>query len=309
MAVAAAWAAGKGIGKLFGLIPETMGKRCAKDDRLQRLKDNGGTPACEEAVVKGLRWLKANQATDGSWGPAHKPAMTGLALLAYFGHCETPASEEFGDSCVKGIGYLVDLAMKNDGKMGSDLAGQPFCYEHAIATYALAEALTFCKEIKYNMPYLAEMTEKAGQFIIDKQNKNGGWAYNYVVDGGHTDVSVVGWQMQALKACSHTGIRFRSMSNCINRGLAYLTTCQNEDGAFGYTGPPPVGKAHCPLTGVGMLCFQMWDKGNGANIRKAAKFTLETTTFDFNEGCPPIRPLLRIPGHDAPWRRGMEKIQ
>ena len=45
--------------------------------------------------------------------------MTGLALLAYFGHCETPVSEEFGDSCMKGIVYLVNLGMKNDGKLAS----------------------------------------------------------------------------------------------------------------------------------------------------------------------------------------------
>ena len=30
---------GGGAGKLFGLIPETMRKRCSKDDRLQRLKE------------------------------------------------------------------------------------------------------------------------------------------------------------------------------------------------------------------------------------------------------------------------------
>ena len=107
---------------------ETMRKRCSKDDRLQRLKENGGTPACEEAVLKGLRWLKTNQSPDGSWG---KPpvGMTGLVLLAYFGHCETPASDEFGDSCLKGIVYLVDMAMKNNGKIASNSNPSIRCIE------------------------------------------------------------------------------------------------------------------------------------------------------------------------------------
>ncbi len=273
---------GKGIGKLFGLIPESMGKRCSKDDRLQRLKDNGGTPACEEAVLKGLRWLKDNQKPNGSWGDANPTAMTGLALLAYFGHCETPISEEFGDSCLKGITYLVNQGMKNNGKLLST-AGQNLPYEHGIGTYALAEATTFCKELKFEVPNLIDITTKAGQFIIDNQHDKGGWAYNYAKTGGHADVSVAGWQIQALKACSHTGIKFRSLLPCVNRSLAYLSTCQNENGGYGYVGPggPAGGEDYFTLTGVGMLCNQMWDK-NKAEVRKGAKYVMKNTKFDYN---------------------------
>ncbi|MEI8037932.1 MAG: prenyltransferase/squalene oxidase repeat-containing protein [Verrucomicrobiota bacterium] len=268
--------------KLFGLIPETMGKRCSKDDRLQRLKENGGTPACEEAVVKGLRWLKANQAADGSWG-SQKAAMTGLALLAYFGHCETPASEEFGDTVQRGIVYLVNLGMKNNGKMASNFTVVSWSYEHGIATYALAEAYTFCKELKHEVPNLREVTEKAGQFIIDNQNDNGGWAYAYVKKKtGHTDVSVVGWQIQSLKACSHTGITYRGMLPCIAKGLKYLGTCQNASGGFGYSGPNPGGTGeYFTLTGVGMLCNQMWGRG-GAEVHKAAKYVLANSKLEYN---------------------------
>lgn len=273
---------GGGTGRLFAMMPQAMGKRCSKADRLQRLKENGGTPACEEAVVKGLRWLKTSQNGDGSWGNEHQTAMTGLALMAYFGHCETPLSPEFGETVVKGIAYLVSDGMQGGGKLGGDPAGQPFCYEHAIGTYALAEATTFCREIKFSVPNLVETTTKAGQFIINNQHSNGGWAYKYETStGAHVDVSVVGWQIQALKACSHTGIEFANMGDCITKGLDYLATCQNELGAFGYMGPPPLGSAYQPLTGVGMLCFQMWGQGKGAIARKAAKYTLDTTKFDF----------------------------
>ena len=39
--------------------------------------------------------------------------MTGISLLAYLAHCETPLSEEFGENVLKGISFLVDLGMKN----------------------------------------------------------------------------------------------------------------------------------------------------------------------------------------------------
>ncbi|MCS5539179.1 MAG: hypothetical protein NZ804_04230, partial [Roseibacillus sp.] len=50
----------------FGNIPVTMRKRCSPQDRLQRLKENGGNEKCEEAVVKALRYLQDTQGGDGS---------------------------------------------------------------------------------------------------------------------------------------------------------------------------------------------------------------------------------------------------
>jgi hypothetical protein len=273
---------GGGIGKMFGLIPETMRKRCSKEDRLERLKESGGTPACDEAVTRGLRWLKANQNPDGSWGDKNKPAMTGLALLAYLGHCETPASEEFGDSSMKGIVYLVNVGLKNDGKLASSFIPGSWVYEHAIATYALAEAVTFCKELKVDIPGLMEVTEKAGQFIIDNQHKNGGWAYLYKTgekgDKSHTDSSIVGWQLQALKACSHTGIRYKGMDSSVKKGLDYMVTLQDKDGSWGYQKPG----GRPALTGVGVLCLQMWGKGRSSEVRNGVKYIRENFKLDWN---------------------------
>ena len=265
----------------FPMLDIPFSKRCSKDDRLQRIKDNGGTPACEEAVTQGLRWLKAHQVADGSWGGSNKTAMTGLALLAYFGHCETTASVEFGDSVQLGIVYLVNLGMKNNGRMASNFTENCWSYEHAIATYALAEAYTFCKHLDPEIPNLREVTATAGQFIIDNQHDKGGWAYAYARKGGHADVSVAGWQIQALRACSHTGINYRGMVPCVSKALKYLDSCQNANGGYGYTSPNLDGREYFTLTGVGMLCNQMWGK-NPAEVRKGAQYVLQNTKFDYN---------------------------
>jgi hypothetical protein len=275
---------GAGAGKLFGLIPESMRKRCSKEDRLQRLSENGGTPQCEEAVVKSLQWLKSKQNANGSWGGSNQAAMTGLALLAYFGHCETPVSEEYGESCMKGIVYLVNLGVKTEGKMSENLGDKHWCYEHGIATYALGEASTFCKDLKIDVPNLMEVTQKAGQYIIDNQHKSGGWDYAFDTEGDRGgDVSIAGWQIQALKACTHSGIKFRGMSGTINRGLEYLAKCQDDSGGFGYTGKGASGSLdYHTLTGVGMLCHQMWGKGGRSEVRKASDYILEKTKFEYN---------------------------
>lgn len=276
---------GGGTGKMFGLIPENMKKRCSKQDRLARLNETGGTPACEEAVVKALQWFKSHQNPDGSWGASDKCAMTGLVLLAYFGHCETPVSEEFGESCLKGIIYLVGVGMKNNGQISANARTQRGVYEHAIGTYALGEAATFCKDLKVDVPGLMDTTQKAGQFIIENQNENGGWAYSYQVSGGHTDTSVVGWQLQALKACSHTELKYDNMNKCVERGLKYLLAMQNANGGFGYSGPggSAGGAAFFKLTGVGVLCHQMWGKTNIPEVTNGLKYIKANAELDWEK--------------------------
>ena len=293
---------GGGAGKLFGMIPETMRKRCSKEDRLARLAENGGVPACEEAVIKALRWMKSRQKPNGSWEGT--PWATGLALLAYFGHCETPLSDEYGESVTKGIVYLVNQGMKNNGRMASNFTEHGWVYEHGIATYALGEAATFCKELKVEIPGLIEVTETAGQFIIDNQHNTGGWAYNYATKDGHCDTSIAGWQIQALKACSHTGIKYKGMSSCITKALAFIARCQDPSGGYSYKDPdlkkngakrprngakrpqngakPKENGKYFTLTGVGMLCNQMWGKADSADVKKASKYILENTRFDYN---------------------------
>jgi len=278
------WGDSSGMGSgTFSSVPATMRKRCSKEDRLQRLAEAGGNAACEEAVEKGLEWLKSTQHSDGSWGGANKPAMTGLGLLAYLGRCETPLSEKYGESCLRAITWLVNYGMKNDGKLATNFASQQGAYEHPIATYALAEAATFCKQLNINVPNLMEVTQKAGQLIIDNQNSNGGWAYSYAVSAGHTDLSVVAWQLQALKACYHTGIDFKGLTRSANRGLEYTEKLQNSQGGFGYSNPNSThAKGYFTLTGAGVLSLQMWGKGNQSAVRKGAKYIEDNTKFDYN---------------------------
>ena len=151
---------GDGGGGGFGNIPATMRKRCSPEDRMQRLKSNGGTEECETAVVKALDWLQTTQNGDGSWGGGYRVAYTGLALLAYLGHCETPLSEKYGETVTNAITYLVNQSAKNKGRMGSDLQSNQWVYEHAIATYAIAEAYTFCSQLGVNLPGLHEAVQE-----------------------------------------------------------------------------------------------------------------------------------------------------
>lgn len=274
-----------GGGGGFGNIPASMRKRCSPEDRMQRLLEGGGTKECEEAVVKGLQWLKSTQNPDGSWTGSNQSAMTGLALLAFLGHCETPLSEEYGETVLKAITYLINLGAKSDGKLSTNPGDKHWPYEHAIATYAIAEAATFCKMLNINVPQLMEVTEMAGNFIIQNQHESGGWDYSYARTGARGgDLSIAAWHVQALKACEHTGLDFPGIKRCGDRAIAYVGGLQNSSGGFGYSGPNSGagGHGYFTLTGAGVLSFQMWGLGSRAAARNGARYIDQNTKFDYN---------------------------
>ncbi|MDA7615522.1 hypothetical protein N8574_03685 [Akkermansiaceae bacterium] len=304
-----------GAGGGFGNIPASMKKRCSRADRLSRLNSSGGTEKCEDAVVNGLRFLKKTQNKDGSWCDQKQVGMTGLALLAFLGHCETTMSEEFGETVFSAITYLVNKAMKNKGKLATDFKDNHWCYEHGIAVYAIAEAYTLCqKSFGESIPNLPEAVQASTQFLINSQHQKGGWEYAYSEDNGRGgDLSIVGWHLQALKAAKHTGLELKNLTRSVRAGLDYTTGLRTPEGTFGYSGPSMKGDG-VTLGAAGALCFQMWDKSSSKEARGACKFIDENAKFGWNT------PDSDLYGHyyaaqcminfgGDPWKRYNEKFR
>lgn len=255
-----------------GGIPGIISKRCDLNDRMKRITENGGTPQCEEAVVKSLKWLQKQQNKDGSWGGTpqnYKCAMTGLALLSYLAHCETPLSEDFGETVLKGISFLVDQGVKNP-VISLVPQRNEVSYDHAVATYALCEAYTFCKQM--DIPSIANLEKvviKAVDRIIDAQCPNGGWAYSYNNKiNPDIDLSVTGWNVQALKAAEHGGIKPTKgdIRSTLRKASSYVRKNVMPDGKFAYkeNGNMP----RSSLVGVGVLSLQMTGNGSDSAARK-----------------------------------------
>lgn len=256
-----------------GGIPGIISKRCDLNDRMKRITENGGTPQCEEAVVKSLRWLKKQQNGNGSWGEGQfRASMTGISLLAYLAHCETPLSEEFGENVLKGISFLVDQGMKNP-VLSLVPQRNEVSYDHAVATYALCEAYTFCKQMDIpSISNLEKVVVKAVDRIIDAQCPNGGWGYSYNNKiNPDIDLSVTGWNVQALKAAEHGGVRPSKgeIRTALRKAAAYCRKCGKPDGLFTYMQEGREDAAARPsLVGVGVLSLQMCGNGSDSAARK-----------------------------------------
>ena len=200
--------------------------------REQWIAKLGGTPESELGVAAGLDWLARHQAEDGHWGPdclgpdgsrcekqhpcggpgmKYEAALTGLAVLAFqAGGNYDFNGRPYSHNVRRGLDSLV-ARQGPSGEIVGSLSGPvsapgaprfydiPYMYEHAIATFALAEACAVARGARRHADekYLAAAT-KAVQFIADQQHDDGGWRYQPTKTQS-SDASVSGWAMLALK--------------------------------------------------------------------------------------------------------------
>ena len=229
-----------------------------------------GDPKTEAAVMKALRWLKLHQNSDGSW-PGYKPASTGLAILTYLAHGETPSSQEFGKTVERGLEFLINCIGDKGGKpvmAGSD--GHEYAF--LIGTYALCEAYGMTKN-----PNARTAAEKTLRRIVKGQSPTGGWDYNMKSSSTRDDLSFAGWALQALKAGKMAGIHVDGMEECIKKAIKCLQTRNFKNGGFNYTaGGKPTG-----LTATGCLAMQLLGYSNTKEVKEALDYMKDwKPTFD-----------------------------
>ena len=236
-----------------------------------------GDAATEAAVYKALRWLKATQSPDGSWGTNPKYGLTkgidkaagaGFAILTFLAHGETPASKEFGPTVQKALDYLINsvyVVKDKKGNLVKDPNGKtPYVkmrgaggseYGFLIGTYALCEAYGMTKN-----PNAKKAAEQTLRRIIDGQTATGGWNYNMarVTKDGPDDISFGGWAMQAIKAGKMAGMHPEGMDECIKKAVKCLQTRNySERAGFVYRATTNHKGGGGGLAGVGCLAMQL----------------------------------------------------
>ena len=254
-------------------LPGVMGGRAGGTARQALMTKNKMTDKAEKAVLAGLRWLKTHQSADGSWGDQHKPAMTGLAVLCFLGHGETPESAEFGPTVKKGVDWILNKGTETQGRlsMTNDFGANPAVYEHAIGAYALGEYYSMTHDDR-----VKDVLMQAVGHIVQGQAPDGGWQYNYT-KGPESDTSVSGWQIQALKAAHLTNLNISGVDEALDKAMEDLKRVQGPNGGFGYR----KAEDKYSLTGVGVLCTYFWKGDKDKLVREGIKFLIEKTEKDF----------------------------
>ena len=194
------------------------------------------TEAHATAVERGLDWLAAKQAADGSWvskigyklnnGFNYTSAdkghlgVTSLAGMAFLAGGHLPGRGKHGPAIEKALGFVLSC-VQDDGYVTH---GGSRMYDHAFATLFLAEicGMTHREDVEAKL-------QKAVDFIVKSQNAEGGWRYEPY--SAESDMSIVVCQVIALRAARNIGIRVPKST--VDRAARYVVDSAVTKGAGG----------------------------------------------------------------------------
>lgn len=227
-------------------------------------KKYGATNAGQDSVDRALTWLAKVQLENGSW--ENNPAHSGLALLCFLAHGETPLSDTYGVTVQKSIQWLATNMPENNMWNRA--------YSHAIATYAIAEAYGVTQ-----IPFLVSPMESGIEVILKGQQSNGGFDY-YYKKGERWDVSVTGWQMQAMKAAYIAGSTNPNLQNGIEKVISFMKSSAYSNSKFGYTSS---GNGSQNMTGIGNVGLQLLGEGQSKEVVESSKWIFDNRTKSLDE--------------------------
>lgn len=248
-----------------------IGRTGATRERM--VANGGGNQYSELAVARGLAWLAKQMKTGrgpkgnalpqgvGYWqyDGSSKPevvAATGMALLPFLAAGETHKTGKRYRAVVDaGLKFLI-LSMDGNGKFNNGNM-----YAHGIATMALCEAYGMTKD----KHLLLVPAQRAVNFLQQAQGADGSWGYSA---GSVGDTSIVGWQIQALRA-AQLSKDLRVNDVVVKKAMTFLDRVGSGDRSlksyYGYN--QPTGHGGTSLTAVGLLCryyMDGWDPQNAA---------------------------------------------
>lgn len=275
-------------------VPKEFENRFS-EDRLALAKRYGGDANTEVAVEWGLRWLAANQSSDGHWDAAQhgagnedrqilgisRPgtgrkadtAMTGLALLAFLGAGHTHMHGEYASNVRSGLEYLLEEQMSSGDLAGRKQIGKSAdvhysrMYSHGMATLAIAEAFALTGDAR-----LRTALEQATQFTLRAQKPHtGGWRY-LTTEDDPGDLSQFGWQAISLHSAQMGGM---PMPNDLPRKLENfldLVAAGREGGLATYRPRSISGQKPTPaMTAEALACRTLLNLRGTALAEREAK--------------------------------------
>jgi hypothetical protein len=250
------------------------------------------TPRVQEAVERGLRYLKGTQRQDGAWDGnvgfkinesyqvtaynVRDPGVTALAGTAFLAGGHLPGRGPYGETLNRAIEYMAGndyrLRPSDPGWWPGVVDDKGFISENGTRMYSHAFGALFLAEVYGSSldqglnAQVREKLDRAVQFIVRAQNDQGGWRYE--ANAADSDMSVTVCQVMALRAARNKGIRVPQkcidaavryvLESAVTRGSSRAWGLGDSDmrrGAFKYQWREknPIGtRASLALTGAGM---------------------------------------------------------
>jgi len=228
----------------------------------------------ESAVNRGLKYLQGSQERDGSWthGGTKSTALTALSVMSFLSAGHVPGEGPYGATVEKGIRWVLEQ-QRPSGVFSTQENYQ--MYHHGICTLMLAEA-SGMTDAKLGVE-MRQKLEKAVDYILKAQRTagkgEGGWGYIAGIERDYADISIVGWQLLALRAAKNLGCDVPA--EAIEKAVKYVRGCWDakEGGFFYYPGYRP----STACAGTGILSLEICGKNlhRCDEVMKAGDYVLK----------------------------------
>jgi hypothetical protein len=234
------------------------------------------TPASEQAIQNGLRYLAGCQLPSGAWvyskvGP--NVGVTSLALLAFLATGNAPEQGEYAEVLDRGINWILANAQRSGLILYSEGASHGPMYEHAAATLMLSEIYGMSER-----PEIAAAVRSAVRVILNAQNPEGGWRYQPL--SRDADISVTVMQILALRGAQHAGMVVPAET--IERAISYVKMCADPGGGFLYQ--TRAGKPGYARTGAGVCSLEVCGQFDADETRRGLDYLISNIGKDKKEG-------------------------
>ncbi|MBL8739323.1 MAG: terpene cyclase/mutase family protein [Planctomycetes bacterium] len=196
-------------------------------------------------IAPGLQWLANHQDDDGKWdcdgfqkhddpsseicsglgNATHDVGVTGLALLAFLGEGSTMRSGSYAPVIKKGVHWLRKQQDPSTGLFGTK-ASHDYIYDHAIATYAVCEAVGLSPS-----EMLRPIAQNGINYLESHRNPYSVWRYQPRDD--QNDTSVTGWCIMAYESGAFFGLTVNK--EALKLCELWLDQVSDSTGLHGYT--------------------------------------------------------------------------
>jgi hypothetical protein len=266
--------------------------------RAQEKKPEDIKKRTDEAVEKGLEWIKKTQAGDGHWsaqGGQYPTSMTALAGMCFLMEGSTLKEGKYSEQIRKAVEWFTDAKRQQPNGMLGDVRNPTestrYMYGQGFGTMFLASVYGE-EEDKDQREKLEKTLKKAVEFLCKGQTSKkhrkpegkevevGGWGYVSAADGGNFDEgSVTITAMQGLRAARNAGIPVPKES--IQKATDYLEACTTPKGGVIYSyaggnGAALNGQERPPLTAAAVACSFSAGQYKGELAKKWIKYCRES---------------------------------
>ena len=297
----------------FGITDGLKGRTGVLKQAL--LSKFGGTQETEQAVALGLKWLAAQQKSNGSWsllGPysqgganENATAATALALNAFLGAGSTHLEGEYVANVKLGLAYLVRKQNSEGYFPDPREPSRQQMYAQALATIAVTEAYGMSGDEE-----LKVAAQRAMKFAAWSQSKLRGWRYNPREDA---DLSVTGWYVMGMITGKMAGLEVDEYKlQMVNE---FLDSVSHEDKSrYGYDDREPPSLS---MTAEGLLCriYLGWPRTHPALLQAIrddllpASPSLDDTSYSVYYWYYATQVLHHVGGSAwEAWNRDMRRV-